>query len=770
MNRGNSGRDDRGDQKHGQPKRSHGRCKKPTVTFPSAMPTFTSSFDPQSLFDNGNTLLRLRALILRTTSGGHEAAEYIFRAYGFPFDTLLIPSDFAVSGTFDLIEKVPLKTGGSITRGKYSLIVLSDGKLAYDHGGTFKSALSDAQWSFLYAYEVRYGVRQISLNDYPSISYHGIVTYNGLGAGCCAGEQELYFNVTNAPLNLAGIKISGPRLSTNGLWHYPSTIVDKAKALPIAHFAKNDIYTEDTVAASLISQADGRQEMSFFIAFGAWSQTSLLLSHMWFNWGTRGVYQGFRRVHLGLHIDDVFLSTGAPQGTVDPPTSTRFGEGFYANGDKSLEYRLATSDVDALIAWQNDLNTRLPTGSDIRLEFAFNLNGAVLISQPNLSTKIDFSGESLPNRDLNFKKPLGTGVTRWPNPIPLNVGLKKGTLKNDPLFAYFAGNLDKLSQFFWVSHTFTHEELDTCTIYDVRNELKYNNDGAKLLGLSNKSFYSTRTLVTPQITGIFNGDALAAMKEIGILGVVGDNSRQNLANPKGHWFPLYTTVDTSNFDGAVVIPRSPTEVYFSCSTPEQNQKVYDSMYTQHYGGPSNYSANMKREAERALYKFLSLHQDPYMFHQANLRTSLPAVTIGTQTGNFSLVQQWTEYVIQRMEATVSWPVTSLKLDDLLDVYLARDKRESCGMNTTLILSPKAETLQYIVVESSASCTGALTVPLPRSGIKVDPLLTDYVIKEQLGDEPLVVWMDNDPSMAYPFSFKNPIKWASSSLTCDKCLR
>ncbi|KAI8809971.1 hypothetical protein BJ742DRAFT_889299 [Cladochytrium replicatum] len=720
----------------------------------------TGPFASQKLYGSEKILLGLKALILRTSLGGHEAAEYIFKAYGFPFDTQLIPATFSTAGSLDLVENITLNQGGIATRGKYSLIVLSDGYLAYPNGSNYQSALSDAQWAQLYAYEARYGVRQVTLNDYPTIAYHGIQTYNGNGAGCCSTgvEQELYLNTTNAPLALAGIRSPSPSLSTTGLWHYPSTIVNYTKAAAVAHFRKNDAFKDDTVAAALIQHDNGRQQMSFFTSFGSWSQTSLLLGHIWFNWGTRGVYQGVRRLYLGLHIDDVFL----PTDTDGPINSKTFGVGLYNDLNKQPAYRLSPTDVGNLITWQNRLNTRLPAGSNVRLEFAFNMNGAALISQPNLDTVINFDG-GIENRDLNFKKPLGTGVTRWPDPIPANIGLNLQKLKLDPLFNYFAGNDNRLKQFYWVSHTFSHEELDTCSKYDAVNELKYNSDGATLLGLTGRSYYSIRTMVTPQITGVFNGDALAAMAEKGIIGVVGDNSRTNLVNPNGLWFPLYTTIESSNLAGTVIIPRSPTEVYFNCSTPEMNQILYDKMYLSYYGTSTNFTTNMKREANRILYKLLSLHQDPYMFHQANLRTSLRSVTIGTVSGTFSLVQQWTEHVVQKLNATVSWPVRSLKLDDLMDAFLARERRDACGLSSTLVLSNDGSTLLGVEVVSSKTCKGVITVPIASSAVKVDSEVERSIQRDQLGKEPFVVWMDNDASKAFSLTLSTPLKWGKSSL-------
>ncbi|KAI8800588.1 hypothetical protein BJ742DRAFT_764017 [Cladochytrium replicatum] len=569
-------------------------------------------------------------------------------------------------------------------------------------------------------------------------------------------EHKLFFNLANAPLAAAGIQASVPMQTMVNISHYPASIVNATKAIPIAHFSTNELFPQDTVAAAIIQHDDGRQQMAFYMAFGSWSQTSLLLCHMWFNWGTRGVYQGVRRLHLGIHIDDVFL----PTETADSPYSTTYGVGLYTDRSGANVYRLTVDDVVNLVSWQDTLNSRLANGSDVRLEFAFNMNGAVMISKLDVDVPISFQGGISTTRNFTYKKPLGDGVSQWSDPLPVDIGLDKEALKQDPLFNHFVDNVDRLRQFHWVSHTFSHEELDQCTKYDAQNELKFNIQGAKLLGLEGQSFFSIRTMVTPQITGLFNGDALAAMKENGILAAVGDNSRTNLVSPRGLWFPVYTTMDTSNYDGGIIIPRSPAEVYFSCTTPELNQALYDKMYFAYYKGNSSYEENMQREANRAMYKFLSLTHDPYMFHQANLRTSLPTVTIGTQTGTFSLVQQWAEHVLQKMQSIVIWPVTSLKLDELLDSFLERELREACGLSTTLVLSKDVATLQGIEVVSTASCGGAVTVPVRNSELNVEKEVEGLIERDELGNEPLVIWMDNDKSKAFSFTLRTPIKWAA----------
>ena len=66
----------------------------------------------------------------------------------------------------------------------------------------------------------------------------------------------------------------------------------------------------------------------------------------------------------------------------------------------------------------------------------------------------------------------------------------------------------------------------------------------------------------------------------------------------------------------------------------------------------------------------------YMFHQANMRQGdVDSITIGKQTGKFSLLQSWTEVVTQELTRLTNWPILSLKHDDLGRLFVDRETLE-----------------------------------------------------------------------------------------------
>jgi hypothetical protein len=76
----------------------------------------------------------------------------------------------------------------------------------------------------------------------------------------------------------------------------------------------------------------------------------------------------------------------------------------------------------------------------------------------------------------------------------------------------------------------------------------------------------------------------------------------------------------------------------------------------------------------------------------------------------SLLMKWVTAILNRLMQFVDWPVRSLKLDDLLDQFLAREARDGCGFVYTLTVDPKAKVVQSVGV-TSTSGTGQCYAPL-----------------------------------------------------------
>jgi hypothetical protein len=133
--------------------------------------------------------------------------------------------------------------------------------------------------------------------DGSPYSFPGVTIAPGPGGCCTLPEEQNVYLLDTSFIPTAGLRITN--LSTDGLWHYPATITDNTTTTEFLQFGTNTDYPTETVAGVLQDFA-GRQQMVFFLTGGSWSQTTMYLSHVWFQWGYRGLISGFRRVGLNM--------------------------------------------------------------------------------------------------------------------------------------------------------------------------------------------------------------------------------------------------------------------------------------------------------------------------------------------------------------------------------------------------------------------------------------------------------------------------------------
>ena len=79
-----------------------------------------------------------------------------------------------------------------------------------------------------------------------------------------------------------------------------------------------------------------------------WQSHNQLLRHGMLNWVTRGVYLGYQRNYLELHVDDVFL----PDDSWDPVTNT-------TNYDPDAAIRMSAADVAKAVQWSQQTGLKL---------------------------------------------------------------------------------------------------------------------------------------------------------------------------------------------------------------------------------------------------------------------------------------------------------------------------------------------------------------------------------------------------------------------------
>lgn len=424
---------------------------------------------------------------------------------------------------------------------------------------------------------------------------------------------------------------SNAQMSTLNLTKYPAKITNSSLATEIAQFGSGN---SKTTAAVINKFSKGREQQVWFSAFDPNLTSSTVLSHAWIHWLTRGLYLGFRRIYFNTQVDDVFVMSE-----------------LYQSGKS---YRITPDDFKDHVTWMKEVNSKLPEGSSYVIELGHNGNGNIEAAVDkdynndpascNPQEGVEYAAQT--DGPPEYMKPIGTGKDLWASKFKnYQWSLKCSNL--DPLFAYFADKTN-MHSFFHVSHTFTHEDETNATYADVVKEISWNQAWFKQIGLSdaeNSAYFSPNGLIPPGITGLHNGDAIRAWLENSITYTVGDNSRSilmNVASRKSEFHPIVTNVKENGYDGAYIIGRYGSSIYYNCDTPDCDNTEWKAIA----GGSGDFSAQLEYEKSVNAKYLIGLRWDPYMFHQANMRVSdTKETTLLGKKKKWSLLMAWTEAVI-----------------------------------------------------------------------------------------------------------------------------
>lgn len=244
---------------------------------------------------------------------------------------------------------------------------------------------------------------------------------------------------------------------------------------------------------------------------------------------------------------------------------------------------------------------------------------------------------------LEFVKPIGTGANLWPA-TPANYPYTLACTNLDALKAWWATPANR-DAFAHVSHTFTHEDQNNATFFDINREILWNQKWLAQVTISAGSRFSPKGLIPPAITGLHNGDALRAWSTNAITQAVGDNTRPALLNTQNEFWPLITTVGVNGFAGIQITPRWATNIYYNCHLPACTTLEWQNTAA----GVGDWNALLTLEKNTNTRHLLGLHRDPYMFHQANLNyQTAPNTVINGVSQKLSIFQAWVETVTQEM--------------------------------------------------------------------------------------------------------------------------
>jgi len=478
--------------------------------------------------------------------------------------------------------------------------------------------------------------------------------------------------------------VKGANLPLIGSYQNPARIIDSKIATPIALFGNPDSNgSPNPVAAAVTNFEDGREQLNFYFAQSAFLMASYYVAPLWINWITRGFYLGKRRIYLNLQVDDLFL----PNGMWNVRTRAPVDDGFRT-------YRATPEDLDELVQWQRDQVRRLPDGSSFKVEMAVN----------------------------------GKGV--W-----MSGGYAKDSL--------FKSAQKHIPEFHWVSHTFSHPDLDRMKFKQMTSEVAANQTFLHdFIGLDHKNF-SPHSIVTPHISGLFNKDALRGLFANGIYTVVGDNSRRELW-PLNPFHGFYTASETNGFEGIFVIPRQSTVAPVSAGPAHYLHSFYNNLYHNFWGKDLTTAEILQLEAERVTKALMSWRHDPYMFHQGNLWAFKWPEDPGLDgRTRHSILSLWTEFVIKELQRYTTLPVMSAKMDDMASILQDRMQFDRCGVRA--FISRDNQGVDKLRIETQFACK----VPVTGLSISGNPAVTE----EFYGPDVTSV-IDAQPKSSFEFPLSN----------------
>ncbi|MFN3431017.1 MAG: hypothetical protein ACK46X_13815 [Candidatus Sericytochromatia bacterium] len=276
------------------------------------------------------------------------------------------------------------------------------------------------------------------------------------------------------------------------------------------------------------------------------------------------------------------------------------------------EFRMKATDLAAVVAWQTARRTK-PTMRDFKLDMVYNALGA---EDPK-----------------------------------------------DPLTA-----LSKLvqSQFKWINHTYTHENLDALSYTASLAEFQKNIDAAQALKLG---AFTRENLVTPQISGLYNPEAMRAAFDSGVRFMVSDTSRPNQNNP----VPNHG-IHNPHQPSILMIPRYPNNLFYNVSTPEEWAGEYNSFHRGYWGRDLTYAEILDKESDVLVRYLLKGDMNPLMFHQPNLRA---------YDGRRTLLGDLIDATVAKYERLYNLPILSPTQDELGRRMANRMRAATAGVVATL---------------------------------------------------------------------------------------
>lgn len=562
-----------------------------------------------------------------------------------------------------VLRNRPLPALAANGKGNYQGILLSTGALSYNNGTDWVSALSAADWTTLENYMRDYKVRLASFYTFPEARF-GLRYINAVST-----SDTTPGTVTLSSAGRSVFDYLNPTAPLKVIFSYTYLA---ASAPATGETTTPLLSMNGSVVGATHRKADGREYLALTMDHASYLNHTLAMHYGVVNWVTRGVFIGMRRVYVIPQNDDLFLYSTQFQNTpncrpalVSDPT-VPLGEGCPTQ-------RMTGADLSALASWQS----RVRSNSQYRyfkVAHAFNGFGT--------TPAYEIPNDTLVTEARRFR-----------------------------------------STFNWLSHTFTHENLDCyqpvdgsgiCTgasYAQTLSEIDQNRTVAANLGLDDDRL----SMVTPGISGLNNQNFLNAFAARGMRYLVTDTSK-----PGGLPEVPNTAIMNPLQSSIVMIPRRATNIFFNAATPTvgangSETDEYNYLFGPNgifrIGGPGgapfftttqNYNQIIERESDAIITYMLRGEMYPLMFHQANYWRYNGVNSLFTDLMD-AVFRKWT--AISKLQVgTLKQATLGARLKARLDLVTAGVKGVyTPGVGVTLTATRNAEVPVTGVCSSLLGC-------------------------------------------------------------------
>lgn len=581
--------------------------------------------------------LKVLVIAVDGTEPTYASIQAFLDQIGIPYDTFLSVNHL----TNPAQNPLPAFSSGPTTA-NYQAVVLTIGNLAYcNASGTCQSTFSPADWAALDNFTAAFSIRTLSYYTFPEPRY-GLSYVSAVNTTSASPV-----NVTVPSTGVSTFSYLKPTASIPVKDAYMYLAVPVAAAgettTPVLRVSQGGVnYT----VGAIHTAASGQQYLALTMDNNPFLMHSLALNYGLFNWVTKGLFLGGRKIYLSPQVDDLFI----PNDLFDASVPECVPGGFLIDPTTDLSdscdtVRIGGTALQTTYSWQASLNAN-PQTAQFRVALAFN----------------------------------GYGTTR-----------DGGAPRNDTLVSTAR---TRAANFYWVNHTYAHNNLDCynpapgsgvcppATVAQSTSEITQNVAIANSLGFG--AAFDRASMVTPEISGLANPNFISAAHGNGIRYLVSDASRPGQQPPSAN-----TGIRNAINPEILQVPRFATNIFYNV-----HKKALDTVGSEpdeynHFFGPSGiarlpngdpyfaieqtYTQIINTESNNLLMNMLRNYAYPSMFHQSNLHIF---------GNNKSLFIDTIQGTIDKFKQLSSLPIISLPQSSIGALLKARMAYNASGVTAS----------------------------------------------------------------------------------------